>query len=82
LARALQAIDLRRAPRALTPSMHARVHSKQRDVLMLTPKHVGPANRMDHSAKPRLVVINTLVCSYKRLSRWNNSAPPARLNGR
>ena len=36
---------------------------------------------LDHSAKSRLVVIITLVCSYRRLKRWNNKAPPAWLNG-
>ena len=39
-------------------------------------------NTLDHSAKSRLVVIITLVCYYRRLSRWNSSAPPAWLNGR
>ena len=39
-------------------------------------------NTLDHSAKSRLVVIITLVCSYSRLSKWNNNAPPAWLNGR
>ena len=39
-------------------------------------------NTLDHSAKSRLVVIITLVCSYSLLSRWNSSAPPAWLNGR
>ena len=38
-------------------------------------------NTLDHSTKSRLVVINTLVCSDNRLSRWNSSAPPAWLKG-
>jgi hypothetical protein len=37
---------------------------------------------LDHSAKSRLVVITTLVCSYSLDSRWNSKAPPAWLNGR
>ena len=38
-------------------------------------------NTLD-SAKSRLLVIITLVCSYSRDSRWNSNAPPAWLNGR
>jgi hypothetical protein len=37
---------------------------------------------LDHSAKSRLVVTITLVCSYSLLSRWNSKAPPAWLKGR
>ena len=39
-------------------------------------------NTLDHSAKSRLLVIITLVCSYSFDSRWNSNAPPAWLNGR
>ena len=39
-------------------------------------------NTLHHSAKSRLVVIITLVCSYSLDNRWNSNAPPAWPKGR